>query len=260
MILEESPSNERSSGLGLVAAACLLALGIAAGGYFIGFALKGALAQLRAPHTIAVKGLAERSIKADLALWPLRFVASDNDLAAAQARIDADQKAIVDFLKAQNLPDEAVTVQHTDVVDLMAREYRSETLSGNRYIVYGNIMIRSGDVDRVEAIGRNLSELIKAGVVFTTEGVGPSASLVPFFLFTKLNDVKTDMLAESTKNALAAARQLANDSGTILESLVRASQGTFSILPGASYPGASEETQITKTVRVVSSFEYRVED
>jgi uncharacterized protein len=256
MILEESPSSENSRSLGLTAAACLLALGISAGGYFVGYALKGGLAQLRAPHTIAVKGLAERAVKADLALWPLRFVTASNDLATAQTKIEADQKAITDFLKAQGLPDDAITIQRTDVIDLKAREYRNENLGDTRYIVYGNIMIRSNNVDTVQTIGRNLTEPVKAGVVFTTEGVGQPASLTPYFLFTRLNDVKTEMLAESTKNALTAARQLADDSGTLLGSLAKASQGTFSILPGDSYPGASEETQITKTVRVVSTFEY----
>jgi hypothetical protein len=256
MILDDQSSGESSSSLGLVAAACLIALGISAGGYFIGYALKTGLSHFHTPHIISVKGLAERQVKADLALWPLRFVTASNDLAAAQAKIDGDQKAVTDFLKAQGLPDAAVTAQRTDVVDLLAREFRNENLRDTRYIVYGNVMIRSDNADLVQTISRNMNDLVKAGVVFTTEGVGPAASLTPYYLFTKLNDVKPGMLTEATHSAFAAAQQIARDSNDQLGDLARANQGTFSILPGDPFPGASEETQIIKTLRVVSTFEY----
>jgi uncharacterized protein len=195
-------------------------------------------------------------VKADLALWPLRFVETAEELPIAQTRIENSQKALADFLKAQGLADEDMTVQRTDVIDLLAREYHNENPAKIRFIVYGNVMIRTTDVERVYKISRNISELIKAGIVFTTEGPGSPASLMPYYLFTKLNSVKLEMLAEATKNARSAAEQFARDANVPLGGLIQASQGTFSILPGDTYPGANEETQINKNVRVVSTFDY----
>ncbi len=256
MTLDDQPMNESSSSLGLIAAACVLALGIGASSYFLGQAVQTGFGRVNNPHTISVKGLAEHQVKADLALWPLRFVAAGNDLPMVQQKIDADQKAILDFLKAEGLAENDVTVQRTDVVDLMAKEYRSEAMKDTRYIVYGNIMIRSNNVDVVQKIGGKINELVKAGILLTTEGVGSLASLSPYYLFTKLNEVKLQMLAEATRNAHDAAEQFARYANVQLGGLARASQGTFSILPGDQYPGATEESQITKTVRVVSTVDY----
>ncbi|MDD5587282.1 MAG: SIMPL domain-containing protein, partial [Alphaproteobacteria bacterium] len=174
----------------------------------------------------------------------------------AQMRIENSQKAVADFLKAQGMADDEFSVQRTDVVDLLAREYHNENPNKIRFIVYGNVMIRTSNVDLMQKISGRMTDLIKAGIVFTTEGVGSPASLTPYYLFTKLNDVKLDMLAAATKNARAAALQFARDANVPLGGLVQASQGTFSILPGDRFPGATEESQITKTVRVVSTFDY----
>jgi hypothetical protein len=64
------------------------------------------------------------------------------------------------------------------------------------------------------------------------------------------------MIAEATRNARAAAQQFADDSGSSLGSIRQASQGVFQILPRDAAPGQSEEKQILKTVRVVSTVDY----
>ncbi len=254
---DDTINSGHPSSLGLVAAACVLALGLGAGGYFFGTALDRGFERLHKPHTVSVKGLAERAVKADLALWPLRFVATGSDLAAVQMKIDADMKAVTAFLKEQGLSPEEVIVGRTDVVDKLANEYGEEKNNDNRFILYANVMIRSANVDAVQTISRRISELVKSGVVFTAAGAG-RASLSPYFLFTKLNDVKLDMLAEATRNARAAAEQFAHDASVPLGTLVEANQGVFSILPGDPIPDASEDTQVNKTVRVVSTVQYAV--
>lgn len=257
---DDAPLNPPpSQGLGLVTAACLLAFGIGIAGFFIGQHAENGLVQLHGAHVVSVKGLAERAVKADLALWPMRFVATGGDLGAVQTKIDADTKAIMAFLKNEGLPDDAVTIERTDVVDLLARAYRNGNDHDNRFILYGNIMIRSADVDLVQRISGKTGDLVKLGVVFTTEGAaGASAALSPYFLFTHLNDVKLDMLAEATRNARGAAMQFAQDANVPLGALVKANQGVFAILPGDPYPAAQEETQIDKIVRVVTSVDYAI--
>jgi hypothetical protein len=89
-------------------------------------------------------------------------------------------------------------------------------------------------------------------VVISAEG-GPQG---PFYLFTRLNDIKPDMIADATKNARAAAEQFAKDSEASLGSIRQASQGLFQILPRDAAPGQMEEKQVMKTVRVVSTVDY----
>jgi len=81
----------------------------------------------------------------------------------------------------------------------------------------------------------------------------------PTFVFTGLNALKPKMIAESTARAREAADQFARDSHTELGSIRTASQGVFEILPRDQAQGITEESQIVKTVRVVSTVEYFLE-
>jgi hypothetical protein len=82
----------------------------------------------------------------------------------------------------------------------------------------------------------------------------------PTYLFTKLNDLKPEMIAEATASAREAAEQFAKDSGSDLGPIRTASQGVFQILPRDRAPGVMEESQLDKTVRVVTTVEYALED
>jgi hypothetical protein len=82
----------------------------------------------------------------------------------------------------------------------------------------------------------------------------------PFYIFTGLNVVKPPMIAEATRSARAGAEQFAADSGSRVGGIRRANQGLFQILPRDRAPGLQESTQINKTVRVVSTVEYLLEE
>jgi hypothetical protein len=75
-----------------------------------------------------------------------------------------------------------------------------------------------------------------------------------------LNDLKPEMIAEATASAREGAEQFARDSGSDLGAIRQASQGIFQILPRDRAPGINEESQINKTVRVVSTIEYSLEN
>jgi uncharacterized protein len=251
-------SEQNSKTRLILLAALVLAVGIAAAGWFVSHGLGRVLAEGRlADRTVSVKGLSERNAKADLALWEIRYVATSENLATAQGKIEGDGKLIAAFLTQQGLLADSITPQRVEVIDLLAQQYRSEGASQSRFIVTASLMVRSGDVDLVQSISRKTGELIKQGVVFTNEGTPFTG---PYFLFTKLNDVKLEMIAEATKNARAAAEQFATDSGVRVGAIARANQGQFSILPGDNWPGAEETKQINKTIRVVSTVDFMLGD
>lgn len=261
MSLDDDNYREGHSSLGLVAAACILALGLGVGGYFLSTAILKAMAMPKQVlHSITVKGLSERSAKADLVLWPLRFVRTGNDLTELQHNIDSDQNALIALFKANGLTDEEIMPGRRDIVDVQSLEYTNDNGRQNRYILYGAITVRSTNVDAVEGISRKIGEVVKSGVVLTSRGSGENVSLSPFYTFTKLADVKLDMISEATTNGRAAAAQFAKDANVTLGGLVDASQGVISILPGDDYPGATEDQQVKKTLRVVSTFKYAIDD
>jgi hypothetical protein len=226
-----------------------LAAGIAIGGLAIG---SGVRSFRSADRFVSVKGIAEKEVKANLALWPLRITATANALPEAQGRIAADANTVRKFFESGGLPANAIEVQGVEATDLLAQVYRQGGPPASRYIVAQTLMVRTADVDRIVALNQRVGEIVAAGVVISAEG-GPQG---PFYLFTRLNDIKPEMIAEATKNARAAAEQFAKDSGASVGSIRQASQGLFQILPRDGAPGQMEEKQLMKTVRVVSTVDY----
>ena len=229
-------------------AAVVLAAGLSVAGFAIG---SGIQRFRSADRYVSVKGISEKEVKADLALWPLRVTATSNSLQEAQARMAKDAATVRRFFESGGIPSKAVEVHGVEATDLLTQTYRQGT-PASRYIVAQTLMVRTGDVDRIAALSQRVGEIVAAGVVTAAEG----APQGPFYLFTKLNDIKPAMIAEATKNARAAARQFAADSGSDLGPIRQASQGVFQILPRDAAPGQAEEKQILKTVRVVSTVDY----
>ncbi|GAB4363131.1 MAG: SIMPL domain-containing protein [Methylohalobius crimeensis] len=247
---------ERSSnslGPWLLAAAVLLAGGIITAGYFIG---DGFYQGRRAERYVTVKGLAERDVQADLAVWPLHFTVTDNDLASAQAKIEKDAIRVRDFLGGGGIAAEEIQGGRMEVVDRMAQRYQPTGEMGSRYIVTQTLVVRSPQVDRIARLSSRLGALVRQGVVLMQEG--PEAG--PQYLFTRLNEIKPSMLAEATRSARAAAAQFAADSGSRLAGLRRANQGVFVIQPRDAITFAPEKAQINKTVRIVSTLQYYLVD
>lgn len=228
--------------------AILIAAGLSVGGFLIGSGIRSFRS---ADRSVSVKGIAEKEVKADLALWPLRMTATSNSLQEAQARIAKDAITVRRFFESGGIPEAAIVIQGVEATDLLTQTYR-QGAPASRYIVGQTLMVRTGDVDRVAALSQRVGEIVAAGVVMPAEG----APQGPFYLFTKLNEIKPAMIAEATKNARAAAQQFAADSGSSLGPIRQASQGLFQILPRDAAPGQMEEKQVLKTVRVVSTVDY----
>jgi len=233
-----------------VVEALIVALGLALAGMFVG----GGISKGRtADRFVTVRGVSEREAKADLALWPIRFVAADNDLARAQVRITESAEKVRAFLTKHGIDAARVEVSQYNVVDTQANQYGSRD-TASRFIIQQTIMVRSDKPDVVFEASQQVSELVNVGVVLNSAGGENGGG--PTYLFTKLNDIKPPMIAEATASARQAAEQFAKDSGSALGSIRQATQGYFSILPRDQAPGIEEAQQRQKIVRVVTTVEY----
>ena len=215
---------------------------------------QGLMGLRTADRYVTVKGMAEREVQADLALWPIRFVATGSTLDEAQNKARSSREAIMAFLKLQAIDQSAVELQRLDVTDTRANPYAGNN-SEQQYIINQTLMVRSTDIDRIRQAAQNVSELVDSGVVLSSD-YGPSG---PTYLFNGLNDIKPAMITEATTAARESAQQFARDAEAKLGSLRRANQGVFQILARDQAPGVSEQQQPVKTVRVVSTFDYYLE-
>jgi hypothetical protein len=232
--------------------ALLVAIGIAAAGWFAGDAV---VRGRSADRYVTVKGVSEREVQADLALWPIQFVVAENDLASTQARSAEASKKVTDFLARHGIEASQLELQDLSVTDTQANRYGGQP-APRRYVISRTIMVRSTAPDIVFKASQAVGELVDAGVVLSSEGGWGG----PTFLFTRLNDVKPAMIAEATANGRQAAEQFAKDASSRLGGIRQANQGLFVILPRDQAQGVQEQRQRTKVVRVVSTIDYQLRD
>ncbi|MGQ0704262.1 MAG: SIMPL domain-containing protein [Gemmatimonadales bacterium] len=229
----------------------ILAAGMAVAGLLAGVGLGRIRA---ADRFVTVKGISEREARADLAIWPLRLSAASNDLPQAHAQLQTSIARIKQFLARSQVDTTQLAMQDFQVTDAYTNQFADASRVTSRYVIRQTVLVRSDKPDLVLAASQRVGELVGAGIVLSSGeewgGGGPT------FIFTGLNRLKPEMIAEATSRAREAAEQFARDSRSTLGGIRRANQGVFEILPRDQAQGISEASQIVKTVRVVSTVEY----
>lgn len=190
----------------------IIAFGMIAGGYLLGDSL------LRAKHadrSVTVRGLAERDVTADLATWTIAYSATSSDLATVQAKVRGDTATMEAFFTELGFPMDALQPTGANV-----SSYQSDGMA--TFTVRQRLALRTTDIARAQKAVARQFDLVGRGV-FLEEGSGMS------FTFTKLNDIKPEMVAEATRDARASAEQFAEDSGSQVGAIKDATQGYFPI-------------------------------
>jgi hypothetical protein len=235
---------------------CLL-VGLAAGGYFIGHGTARFKSESR---TVTVKGLVEKEVKADQAIWRLSLRRASEDLKDAQAKISADREAVMAFLQKQGFKSAEITREPTRTVDKLAREFNPGPGGDRlRYVVTSSVVVKTGSVDQVRSALSATDELLKAGVLLDGDREGGAAN--PRYVVSTFNDLRPQLLAEATKNARATAQQFAADSGAQVGKIRSANQGMIQIFgaDGQDESGPFSPTSTpVKRIRVVSTFEFEL--
>lgn len=200
-------------------------------------------------RTVSVRGLAEREVNADMAVWPLTFSLGGNDLSVLQKNIVADVKIMTAYLDRHGLTKDDYTVQAPAITDTSVNPYMENGKSKYTYIAKVVILVRSSNVASVKNAQADSLDLMGSGIAVLQDYDSKIQ-----FEFTGLNAIKPEMIADATKNARAAAEQFARDSGSSVGKIKTASQGLFTIEDAAV--GLEEK----KSVRVVTTVEYILKD
>ena len=238
-----------------IIAAFILAGGIALGGYFIGNSFLKTRLQDR---YVTVKGVSEREVAANLAIWNITIKATGNNLNEVNNKINTDRNTVMDFLIKQGFQTDEVEIGSYLVTDLLAQTYRNTTSEEFRYIINATIILKTSKVELVRKVTQLQNLLVQQGVAIGAEGYDGLS-----YEFTKFNEIKPEMLEEAIKNARKAALKFAEDSGNEIGSLKRANQGTFTISSADGgdrndeYSNSqAEKKSIRKKIRLVTTLEY----
>jgi len=231
-----------------LAAALVLALGMVAAAWLLA---DGLIRFKQFERSVEVKGLAEREVAADTAIWPIVFSEADADLARLYQTLQRKNAVIIDFLQKQGFKPEEISVSSPSINDRQAQDYGNAELANRlRYTGKSVITVYTRQVDGVLQAMPRLSVLGEQGIALSPGDYDTR----PRFLFTGLNELKPEMIEEATRNARLAAEKFAKDSDSSLGKIKRASQGQFSI------EDRDASTAQIKKVRVVSTVDYFLAD
>jgi uncharacterized protein len=209
---------------------------------------------------INVAGSASEDFTSDLVVWSGSFERENIQLKDAYAQIKNDADNVLKYLKAKGAnPDEisfsAVTTekQFDRRVDENGNVI-SQTFNG--YALTQTVTIKSSEVKKITGISRDITELLKSGVVFNSSS--------PAYYYTKLSDLKLHMIAKATKNAQTRAKQIADNSGAVIGKLYDSKLGVFQITAQydpsseATYDGAFDTSSIIKTITINVRLFYQI--
>lgn len=200
---------------------------------------------------VQVKGLSEREVDADLAVWPINITLTANDLKLLKRDIEAQNDEVYNFFIAQGFDKNELTKGSTNINDALADMYSSSYQNREfRYLAKSEFTVRTNDIDKLQKALSESLELMSKGILLGSKNTWRPIE----YIFTGLNELKPSMIEEATKNAREVAEKFARDSDSQVGKIRMARQGLFTI------SDRDENTPQIKMVRVVSTIDFQLED
>lgn len=209
----------------------------------------------KSTNTISVTGLGEKNFTSDLVVWTGYFSKKSYNLREAYAELDKDREALRKYLINKGINANIIVFSSVTIGKDFDTSYEPVTQRTNSvftgYNLTQNLSIESKDVEQIEKISREISEIINSGVEFYSNA--------PQYYYTKLAELKQEMIAAGTRDAKERAQKIADNADANLGSLKKGILGVFQItgqntseeyLPGGSFNTLSKNKTATITIKL----------
>ena len=230
----------------IIALAIIITAGIFASAY---------KAKFKKQVTISVTGLAEKSFASDLIVWRGEYQRKSSDLKAAYALIKNDEANVRQYLKSNSITEKEFVFSSISIEKEFDTKHNDEgkqissVFTG--YKLSQMVTVESKNIDKVEVVSREVTKLIESGIEIS--------SLEPSYFYTKLSELKIDLLAKASADAKKRAETIAENSGGALGKLLKADMGVFQITApnsnedfsyGGTFNTSSKNKKASITIRI----------
>lgn len=232
----------------------IIVAGVIIGSFIIANAYKY---KFRSSETIVVTGLAETDFTSDQIVWKGVFNRYGLDLKQSYNLLKADEAEIKNYLKARGVPDSSIIFSSVNVEKSFETDYdengRVRGTIFKSYILTGMVTVDSKNINLVEQVSREVTELLQRGIEFNSNQ--------PAYYYSKLNELKIDLLAKASEDAKLRAETIAKNSSVGLGKLKKATMGVFQITgrnnnEDYSYGGSFNTSSKQKTASITLRVEY----
>ncbi|TDQ16981.1 hypothetical protein DFQ04_1629 [Algoriphagus boseongensis] len=225
------------------------------------FVLGNAVINRNRPQgTIHVTGLGEKNFTSDLIVWEGNFTRESKNLQSAYSDLEKDRTAVTDYLKSKGIPEEQLVFNAVSTQPMYQQNYTSsgnyagQTFTG--YQLSQTLVIESKEVEKVEKISREITELLNQGITFY--------SIPPRYYYTQLESLKLEMVAKATEDGRVRAERIAVNSNSKLGDLITANMGIFQITgqnsgEDYSWGGTFNTSSKNKTASITMKLSFEVD-
>ncbi|WDF69998.1 SIMPL domain-containing protein [Sphingobacterium oryzagri] len=215
--------------------------------------------KFKASNTINVTGNAKKDFESDIVKWSASYSRKSMDLAAASEQLKQDRELVRQFLIKQGVNAKEILFNAVNINREFS--YHSDG-SGNNYNTFTgyslsqSVSIESKDLDKVDNASREISTLISQGLELSSNA--------PNYYYSKLEDLKLELISQASQNAKQRASNIAQEAGSSLGDLIKADLGIFQITgqndnEEYSYGGAFNTTSRSKTANITVKASYRAD-
>lgn len=233
-----------------------ICIAIVIGLYIVGESYKY---KFKTAETISVTGMSEKDFTSDLVVWGGSFGRDAYTLKEAYASLKQDENAIKSYLLSKGIIDKEIIFSSVNMSKNYQRKYDdkgneiSADFSG--YSLSESVRVESKEIEKVEKLSREITELLEKDIQLNSN--------TPEYYYTKLNELKIDLLAKASADAKNRAETIAGNSGSSIQGLNKATMGVFQITgknqnEDYSYGGAFNTSSKLKTAVITLKVDYRL--
>ncbi|MBE2230928.1 MAG: SIMPL domain-containing protein [Chitinophagaceae bacterium] len=235
----------------------IIGIAIVLGIFLLGNAYKY---KYKTGETITVTGLAETNFVSDQIVWKGDYSRKTMDLKSAYAQLKEDERRIRQYLAGKGVSEKEMVFSAVSIDKEFSSRYDDNgRITGSEFTGYNlkqTVTVDSRDIEKVEKISREVTELIESGIEFNSSS--------PSYYYSKLSELKIDLLAKASADAKLRAETIAKNSGSSLGSIKKASMGVFQITgqnsdEDYSYGGVFNTSSRNKTASITIRIDYAVD-
>jgi uncharacterized protein len=246
---------------GYTALAVILALGLIIAAFIISNTWKKVS---RGSVTITVTGAASKDIKSDLGIWDGSFSNESAVLTDAFTKLKESNKKVKDYLVSKGYTEDKIKFSAINTTTLYESKQQNDyNYSGSKstsgkvtgYRLSQGVSIESPDVDKIDLLSREVTELINQGVEINSNP--------PRFLYTKIGDLKIEMIGLATQDAKNRAEQIAKSTDNKVGEVRMSKTGVMQINAKnesqVSDYGMNDNSSLEKTITSVVNISFSIE-
>jgi hypothetical protein len=206
--------------------------------------------------TITVTGSAQKEIRADFAEWHADFTSTSSTLAEAYSKLQSNNSKVKSYLVSKGFPADKLKFSSINTQPLyVLNEKGASTNQISGYKLSQEVSIESNDIDKIDQLSREITELIIQGVEIN--------SSAPSYFYTKLSDLKIEMIGLASKDAKTRAEQIASSTGNKIGEVRSSKMGVIQVNAKnnteVSDYGVNDVSSIDKTITAVVSMSFSIE-